>query len=399
KKDSSRLLIPCYKDMDAYDIPEELSMFQSQDMEQIGFIQDLLHCITKAMTADRNKAKDEPMASSGAFNQGAFWRNEEAFKLKKRISILMEQQDWRKANSYCEKLLESEPENPELYLMMCMISHHIPNEDALRRCSINLATDKNFQVALKFAIPERKKQLEGVQSRAVFNFYFTDFMRVNQVTSQNEIIHLQKPIIEDPLYQKALNVASEAQKKQLLYIQYSQAEYFLWKCMKEHHVKELIQIPVPLEEEEAFQIALKSASPERQEQLLKIQAGQSDYFLRKCMKEHHVSDASELVCCPDSLDLDANFNLALSCALPEQKEYLERIASGQFHRKKKKEDFLISRVNVLCMVVGVVATFVLSFFLMPDVEGFFARIVVSCFNTLIFFFSVKLVEWLDKKDN
>ena len=39
KKDRKRLLIPCYKDMDAYDIPDELSMFQSQDMVKIGFVQ------------------------------------------------------------------------------------------------------------------------------------------------------------------------------------------------------------------------------------------------------------------------------------------------------------------------------------------------------------------------
>lgn len=391
KKDCSRLLIPCFRDMDPYDIPEELAMFQCQDMNKIGFMQDLLYGITKVMNAERNKAKDELIASAGEFNQGAF-RNNENTKLMKRIAILMEQQDWKKANLYCEMLLESEPENPELYLMMCMITHHIPNEDALRRCSINLATDKNFQFALKFAIPERKKQLEEVQSKAVFNCYFTDFMRANRVSSQKEIIHLQKPIIEDPLYQKALNVASEAQKRQLLDIQYGQAEYLLWKCMKEHQVKELIQIPVPLEEEEAFQIALKSASPERREQLLKIQAEQSDFFLRKCMKEHHVSNASDLVNTHDSLYLDANYCLALSCALPEQRAKLERIASAQSRQEEKWAK--LSCLWSLCMV----AVFGLCVILLP-VEDLFKRIVFS-FEIILWggglvIAIVKLVKWIN----
>jgi len=50
KKDHTKMLIPCYKDMDAYDIPAELSMLQSQDMSKIGFIQDLLRGIKKVLT-------------------------------------------------------------------------------------------------------------------------------------------------------------------------------------------------------------------------------------------------------------------------------------------------------------------------------------------------------------
>lgn len=56
RQDRSRLLIPCYKDMDAYDIPDELSMLQSQDMGRVGFIPDLVRNIKKIVT------KDEPMS-------------------------------------------------------------------------------------------------------------------------------------------------------------------------------------------------------------------------------------------------------------------------------------------------------------------------------------------------
>jgi uncharacterized protein YgiM (DUF1202 family) len=50
KKDRSRLLIPCYRDMDAYDIPDELANLQSQDMSKVGFIQDILRGIKKVLT-------------------------------------------------------------------------------------------------------------------------------------------------------------------------------------------------------------------------------------------------------------------------------------------------------------------------------------------------------------
>ena len=49
KNDHSRLLIPCYRDMNPYNLPDELSMLQSQDMGKIGFMQDLLRGIKKVL--------------------------------------------------------------------------------------------------------------------------------------------------------------------------------------------------------------------------------------------------------------------------------------------------------------------------------------------------------------
>jgi len=49
KKDPSRTLIPCYRDMDPYDLPDELANLglQAQDMGKIGFVQDLIRNLKK----------------------------------------------------------------------------------------------------------------------------------------------------------------------------------------------------------------------------------------------------------------------------------------------------------------------------------------------------------------
>ena len=52
-KDRKRLLIPCYRDMDPYDLPDELSSLQSQDMSRIGFMQDLIRGIRKVLEAEK----------------------------------------------------------------------------------------------------------------------------------------------------------------------------------------------------------------------------------------------------------------------------------------------------------------------------------------------------------
>ena len=49
KSDASKMIIPCYIDMDPYDLPDELAILQSQDMGKIGFLQDLMWGIGKVI--------------------------------------------------------------------------------------------------------------------------------------------------------------------------------------------------------------------------------------------------------------------------------------------------------------------------------------------------------------
>ena len=48
-----KTLVPADKDMDPYDLPEEFSHLQAQDMSKLGFMQDLIHGIRK------NEAQDQ----------------------------------------------------------------------------------------------------------------------------------------------------------------------------------------------------------------------------------------------------------------------------------------------------------------------------------------------------
>ena len=46
-RDHTKVLIPCYKDIDAYDLPKEFQKLQAQDLGKVGAIQDLLRGIDK----------------------------------------------------------------------------------------------------------------------------------------------------------------------------------------------------------------------------------------------------------------------------------------------------------------------------------------------------------------
>ena len=47
KNGAKKVLIPAYRDMDPYDLPDEFSHLQALDMSKLGFMQDLIRGIKK----------------------------------------------------------------------------------------------------------------------------------------------------------------------------------------------------------------------------------------------------------------------------------------------------------------------------------------------------------------
>lgn len=64
RKERGRVLIPCYSDMDAYDMPQEFRNLQAQDMNKVGFIQDLVRGIGKIIVKSQSQTKLDSIPSS-----------------------------------------------------------------------------------------------------------------------------------------------------------------------------------------------------------------------------------------------------------------------------------------------------------------------------------------------
>lgn len=71
KNDRTRLLVPCYRDMDAYELPEEFAHLQAQDMSKIGFVNDLIRGIKKvvAVTEKENENYDSHSNANNIQNE------------------------------------------------------------------------------------------------------------------------------------------------------------------------------------------------------------------------------------------------------------------------------------------------------------------------------------------
>ena len=127
KKDRSRLLIPCYKDMDAYDLPEEFSHLQAQDMGKIGFINDIIRGIKKVLVRETASPVQRVAAVQPPVQQTVL--NIEP--LLKRAFMFLEDGDWMTADEYCEKVLDMDPECARAYLGKLMAKWNFKSENEL----------------------------------------------------------------------------------------------------------------------------------------------------------------------------------------------------------------------------------------------------------------------------
>ena len=114
KTDHNRLLIPCYRDMDPYDLPEELSMLQSQNMSKIGFMQDLLRGVKKVLDAGQKAAAPVPAAVPVAVPAQA--ANANATALVKRGYMALTDMDWNAADHFFDEALNLDAELSDAYL-------------------------------------------------------------------------------------------------------------------------------------------------------------------------------------------------------------------------------------------------------------------------------------------
>ena len=155
KTDRSKLLIPCYRNMDAYELPEEFAHLQAQDMSKIGFINDLVRGIRKVV-ADTD-SQEKTVRESVAVNSGN--ANEES--LLKRAFMFLEDGDWSAADEYCEKVLDIDPENAMAYLGKLMAECRACRMEDLQNCEQPFDGNGNYNKILRFADPKLIETLKG----------------------------------------------------------------------------------------------------------------------------------------------------------------------------------------------------------------------------------------------
>lgn len=152
--DGKKMLIPAYKNMDPYDLPEEFSHLQAQDMSKLGFMQDLIRGIKKITQSEASKTTviKETVIANG---------NANTVPLLKRAFMFLEDGDWDSANEYCEKVLDIDPENASAYLGKLLADLKVKNRESLKNEANPFDNNANYRKAIRFGDEELKTTLAG----------------------------------------------------------------------------------------------------------------------------------------------------------------------------------------------------------------------------------------------
>ena len=155
KGGAKKTLIPAYRDMDPYDLPEEFSHLQAQDMGKLGFMHDLIRGIKKIIAADAPKAE---VKETVVVNHGS---NSGIEPLLRRAFMFLEDGNWASADEYCEKVLDQEPENARAYLGKLMAELQVRKQEKLADCKEPFDNKDNYKKALRFADEKLASELKG----------------------------------------------------------------------------------------------------------------------------------------------------------------------------------------------------------------------------------------------
>lgn len=152
KNGAKKVLIPAYRDMDPYDLPEEFSHLQAQDMSKLGFMQDLIRGIKKltASAAPTAPAKEAVSAPNAGIEP-----------LLERVFLFLEDGHFDEANEYCEKVLDQNPKETRAYLGKLMAENEVCKKEDLKHCYKPFDDSENYDKILRFGDEALKNELAG----------------------------------------------------------------------------------------------------------------------------------------------------------------------------------------------------------------------------------------------
>lgn len=138
KAGEKKVLIPIYRDMSPYDLPEELAYLQAQDMSKIGFEQDLIRGIKKIVSPDIHVKEKEASTTNIIVKT-----------MLERAKDSLAKRDWEKAKTYFDNVLDYDPNNVDAYLGKLLAAYNSASLEELAESKTSIKTNENYAKLLQ----------------------------------------------------------------------------------------------------------------------------------------------------------------------------------------------------------------------------------------------------------
>ena len=150
--DSSKVLIPCFKNMDAYDMPKEFKNMQALDMGDVTFFGSLTDNIERIIDKNRGKATKETIILNN--------ENVDVAPLLERGFLCLEDKDWDKADSFFEMVLNKDPKNANAYLGKLLVDLEVSRLEELSDFFASFSDNNNYEKIMRFADKDLKESVK-----------------------------------------------------------------------------------------------------------------------------------------------------------------------------------------------------------------------------------------------
>lgn len=160
KADKRKVLIPCFKGLDAYDMPKEFRGLQAQDMAKLGWMQDLVRGVEK-LCGKGGTASSAPNTVVQKTVVQEVQESGKADNLMKRVYLYLEDRDFAKASKYIDKVLDVDAEYAPAYMAQILVGNKLTKEANLTTLRMSIDDNTTWKKALRFANEEQKQRYLG----------------------------------------------------------------------------------------------------------------------------------------------------------------------------------------------------------------------------------------------
>ncbi|MBO5223127.1 MAG: TIR domain-containing protein [Clostridia bacterium] len=179
REDPDKVIVPCIANMDAYDLPKELSEFQALNTMDMDFTENLTRQIDSKFGRVNYASYGAPYAHSAPQYQQAPSYSPESQEPKdanhatiqnylNRAKIFLGDNDWERANEYAEKILDIDAEVAEAYLVKVLCSYKQSEIENLAN-EFDVINNNNFLKAKKFANGNFKYKIEDLELQVKYS--------------------------------------------------------------------------------------------------------------------------------------------------------------------------------------------------------------------------------------
>ena len=227
-QDKSKHLIPCYKGIDAYDMPEEFARLQAQDLDKMGAVQDIVRGVQKLLPKQKETTAVTQQPTANA--------------MVMRGQFSLEDKDWKRADEYFERALDENPQDGSAYLGKVLVALQLSNAAQIDDYFVKIHDNKDFERAIRFSDAATAKQLTKIRDRAHKKYLVKCVTvavkkHIKQIQQEEERIAREKQEQEarqrKEQEEKERQLASEELKAKRQYTNYNRAIKYLDQGEKE----------------------------------------------------------------------------------------------------------------------------------------------------------------------